>query len=85
MAASGGAWKQGVFVAKKPDISKGSEGVIGNYEYFRDEKGELYRASTTYPINSAGYRSGAIWEAPKHMADEFLRMIRQPRQQVLFD
>lgn len=89
MAAAGGHWKSGNFVGAKAEapvaMSKGSEGVVGGYEYFRDEEGNLYKASTTYPINPQGYRSGAMFEAPPHLANYFLERARQPIQMTMFD
>lgn len=58
-------------VALKP--SHDSLGVIAGLEYFLFS-GELYRARMANPLDVNGYRMGARWQAPAHLADEFFKM-----------
>jgi hypothetical protein len=65
-------------------LSKGHVGIIAGLEYFKIENGDtscpstgsgqalgtgLYRGWFGNPIDLAtGYRAGALWEAPAHLA-----------------
>lgn len=50
------------------DKSNGHVGFYGPYEYFTDAEGCLYRAITSYPISTNGYRQGARFEAMPQQA-----------------
>ena len=66
-------------------LSKGHVGIIAGLEYFKIDNGDtscpstgsgqalgtgLYRGRIEKPIDLAtGYRAGARWEAPAHLAD----------------
>jgi hypothetical protein len=54
--------------------SKGHRAFCGNFELFVGPKGDLWRAKRTAHLNGSGYRTGARWEAPSHMADDFIAM-----------
>ena len=59
-----------------PKLSKGHIGTIAGLEYFKTETGDLYRARVSNPIDTlTGYRQGARWEMPPHMADNYFEMI----------
>jgi len=83
MAAAGGSWKGGNFVpagnaqVDDRDNAKSTGHVMffGNEEVFRDAEGNLYRAPRNRPIEG-GQRLGARWEAPPHMAQEFINRFR---------
>ena len=54
-----------------PQNSKYHVGNIDGFEYFKDAPdGALYRAPLYGYIQPNGFRSGARWEMPSHMADE---------------
>lgn len=52
--------------------SEGHVGTLGVYEYFthHESGGDLYRAPLYNPVVN-GYRQGARWQCPAHMADEW--------------
>ena len=50
--------------------------VVGDFEFFTNAAGDLYRARINLPIGPDGYRQGARWEAPAHMAVEMLNQYR---------
>ena len=54
--------------ASTMDKSNGHVGFYGPYEYFTDAEGCLYRAITSYPISTNGYRQGARFEAMPQQA-----------------
>jgi len=54
-------------------MSKNSLGVIAGLEYFLFND-ELYRARVSNPLDVNGYRMGARWQAPAHLADYFFKM-----------
>lgn len=56
--------------------SKGHIANIGEFEYFTLDSGDLYRAPLANPIMPDGYRGGGRWEAPVHMAAEWLDTIK---------
>lgn len=60
----------------RPTQSKGHQANIGKFEYFTLESGELYRAPLANPIMTDGYRGGARWEAPVHMAKDWMETIK---------
>jgi GGDEF domain-containing protein len=49
---------------------------IGDYVYFKRE-GELYKAPADTGLDINGQPLGARWEAPAHLADERLQMLRE--------
>ena len=56
--------------------SKGHVMFTQVYEYFiHEEQGDLYRAPLCNPVMRDGYRGGARWEAPAHMAAEWLNSV----------
>ena len=64
---SGGEWT----------ASKGHVGIIGGSEYYKDARGDLYRAQLDAVIDlNTGYRF-ARWEAPPHMAEQSLKWARE--------
>ena len=54
-------------------MSKNSLGVIAGLEYFMLND-QLYRARVSNPLDGNGYRMGARWQAPAHLADYFFKM-----------
>ena len=61
----------------KTPVSKGSLGIIGNYEYFTFENSEVYRAPAGNYIGQNGYRMGGRWQAPAHMVDECVQAAKE--------
>lgn len=57
------------------NFSKGHKAIIGKFEYFTQDNGDLYRAPFTYPIMSDGRRCGR-WEAKPNQIEEYLKMVR---------
>jgi hypothetical protein len=49
---------------------------IGNYLYFKDDNGELFRATANSPVDVNGWPMGARWESPAWQADQRLQMMR---------
>jgi len=59
----------------EPPFCKGHVAIIGKLEYFFfDDK--LYRAQFSNPIDQNGYRQGARWQCPKHMAQAYIQQVR---------
>lgn len=57
--------------------SPGHLGIINDYEYYKDAKGDLWKASLTSVADvRTGYRQGR-WEAPAHMADAYWENIQK--------
>lgn len=54
--------------------SNNSLAVIAGLEYFLFND-ELYRARVSNPLDANGYRMGARWQAPAHLADDFFQMV----------
>ena len=57
--------------------SKNYLGTIAGLEYFTIDNGNLYRARVGNPIDRSGYRQGARWQAPAHMAKSWYDRIRR--------
>lgn len=57
------------------DKSIGHKEFIGDYEYWISPSGDLYQAPISNPIMIDGRRCGR-WEAPPHMVDMRLAMLR---------
>ena len=60
------------------EIGKGHREFIGPWDYFTTDDGQLYRGPSSAPLDCiTGYRMGARWEAPAHLADQFLALARE--------
>jgi len=62
-------------------FSRGHLGVINGLEYFIFENGDLYRAPFNNPIDINGWRQGARWQAPAHLADSQYQLVIDSVQQ----
>ena len=49
---------------------------IGDFEFFTDKDGNLYRARRTNVLDINGFRLGGRWEAPPHMVETLLDQYR---------
>ena len=49
---------------------------IGDYEFFTDNDGNLYRARSDNALDINGFRLGGRWEAPPHMIEQMLETHR---------
>ena len=56
--------------------SKGHVAFLGQFEFFTDTAGNLWKAYISYPVQSDGTRTGR-WEAPPHLADSMMRQYRE--------
>lgn len=54
--------------------SEGHVAWVWDFEYIIIG-GELYRAPASNPLDVRGIRLGARWQAPSHMADDYMAMI----------
>lgn len=58
--------------------SLGHKAFCGDFEYFADASGDLFRARISEAVMPDGRRTGR-WEAPAWMADRRLAMLCAPR------
>jgi hypothetical protein len=65
-----------IFEMPKTRLSKNHVGIIGEFEYFADDTGNLYRARLSNAIDINGYRLGGRWQAPPHMAVDMFNSYR---------
>ena len=56
--------------------SKNHLDFISDFEFFTDDKGNLYRARSSNALDINGFRLGGRFEAPPHMVEALLETHR---------
>jgi hypothetical protein len=51
--------------------------IIGEFEFFTDTNGNLYRARLSNALDINGFRLGGRFEAPPHMVEALLETHRE--------
>jgi hypothetical protein len=59
----------------EPPFCQGHVALIAGLEYFFVGD-QLYRARFSNPLDIDGYRNGARWQCPRHMAESYLQQVR---------